>query len=178
MIPLMGNGTFSMMQAEHYWYKSVRTDTGDQAANVVFGYEMPGTADSLVFIFSGEVLQMGSTDNPAAWDLAKFYGWKNPQTGTLDTFIAWAQAAALAAPYPAFFQDPTVQTAFAEYYDLPKFQSAFENSNGVSARNLPWYPTFNIAVGDRVQAMLLGQASPKDTLSGLASDATNAAAGG
>ena len=46
---------------------------------------------------------------------------------------------------------------------------ATESTSGRS--NAPWYQPFQVKVGDRIHAMLLGQASPADTVKGLADDA-------
>jgi hypothetical protein len=59
---------------------------------------------------------------------------------------------------------------------MDKLQDAFENNTAaVSARVSPWYATFQTAVGDRIQAMLIGDATVDDTIAGLADDAVSAA---
>jgi multiple sugar transport system substrate-binding protein len=174
-VPLVANGKATFMMAEHYWLKSVRQQNGPESKNVVFSYTVPGTGNKTLYI--GEILQMGSTSNTAAWDLAKFYGWKDPKSGQYSTFESWASAASLAAPYPGFFQDPVVQQGYGDYFDLSKLLVMFQSSDGVGARNLPWYPGFQVNVGDRIHAMLLGQANVAATIAGLASDAKSAASG-
>jgi multiple sugar transport system substrate-binding protein len=178
-VPLMANGKATFLQAGHYWLKSIRTQAGSESANVVMSYKMPGAADSSnKSLVQGDVLQMGSTSNPDAWSLAKFYGYKDPKTNVMSTFESWAQAASLAAPYPAFFQDSNVRTNYGSYYDMDKLQTLFQNSDPLPTRILPWYAAFQVNVGDRIHAMLLGQASPAATIQGLASDAKAAASGG
>ena len=129
----------------------------------------------------GEVIQMGtkgegrSVDD--AWSLMKTYGWKD-NSGKYATFISWAKAAQLGAPYPAFWTDPEVVTAFGANYDLKALSDVFANGSDVQGgRNAAWYQTFQAKVGDRIHAMLLGQATPKDTVAGLAADAKAAQSG-
>jgi multiple sugar transport system substrate-binding protein len=43
---------------------------------------------------------------------------------------------------------------------------------------MPWYQPFQVKVGERIHAMLLGQASPADTAKGLADDAKSVQSGG
>ena len=129
----------------------------------------------------GEVLQMGNIadadEKAAAWDLMKYYGWKD-KNGKFSVFTQWAKAAGLAAPYPGFFTDPDVIAAFPSYYDLPMISKVFATgSKVVPARTLAWYPDFQAKVGDLVHPLLLGQATPKDTVAALTKAATDAQSG-
>jgi multiple sugar transport system substrate-binding protein len=129
----------------------------------------------------GEVIQLGTTaegrDLDNAWDLMKHYGWKNAE-GQYATFKSWATAAQLGAPYPGFWTDPEVVTAFGTNYDMPKLSDVFANGSDVQGgRNAAWYQTFQAKVGDRIHALLLGQANPADTVKGLADDALAAQGG-
>ncbi len=91
-------------------------------------------------------------------------------------FISWAQAAALLAPYPGLFKDDAFRSAFPEYYDMDQLETAFaDNSLRRVGPGRPLVPTFRTAVGDRIQAMLIGDASVDDTITGLADDAVSAA---
>jgi multiple sugar transport system substrate-binding protein len=108
----------------------------------------------------------------------KFYGWRD-QNGDLATFRSWAANGALAAPYPDFFTDPVVQASFGDYYDFEALADVFANrSDTVGIRSEGWYQPFQVQVGDRIHALLLGQATPADTVKGLADDAIAARAGG
>jgi multiple sugar transport system substrate-binding protein len=107
----------------------------------------------------------------------KFYGWKNP-AGQFQSFVDWAKAAGLAAPYPSFFTDPAVKAAFPSYYDLPMISNIFANgSEVVPARTLPWYESFVTTCGNLVQGMLIGQSTPAKTVTALASAAHHAKSG-
>ena len=140
---------------------------------------MPGrTGDTLQM---GEVIQMGTKATGQslndAWDLMKFYGWKD-ENGELRTFKAWAKAAALACPYPEFFKDPDVKASYGDFYDMDALSRVFETgSSVVGARSLAWYQPFQVFVGERIHAMLLGQATPAETVRGLADDALKARSG-
>jgi multiple sugar transport system substrate-binding protein len=180
---LMGSGDASFYVLHHYFLKIIRDLTAETATakdDVTIEYRIPGaTGDTLQM---GEVIQMGTQASGRtlddAWSLMQFYGWKD-QEGELRTFKAWAAAGALACPYPAFFEDPDVQASFGPYYDMPALADVFESrSSVVSARALPWYQPFQVKVGERIHALLLGQASAADTVTGLADDVRSSQAGG
>jgi multiple sugar transport system substrate-binding protein len=180
---LMGTGDASFYVLHHYFLKIIRDLVAADAPSkddVTIHYRMPGEAGNTLHM--GEVIQMGTqaTDRSLedAWDLMKFYGWKD-QNGELRTFKAWAAAGALAAPYPAFFEDPEVQASFGDYYDMAALADVFATkSSVVSVRAMPWYQPFQVKVGERIHALLLGQASAADTVTGLADDARSVQAGG
>ena len=77
-----------------------------------------------------------------------------------------------------FFKDPDVIASFPDYYDLPLISKTFETgSKVVPARTLPWYPDFQAKVGDVVHALLLGQATPQQTVEALTAAANSAQKG-
>ncbi|MER7282396.1 ABC transporter substrate-binding protein [Dactylosporangium sp. NPDC000244] len=173
-----GNSTFYTLH--HYFLQIIRTTEGPESKNVTISYRHPGITGKTLQI--GEVIQIGATAGGAraedAWKLLKFYGWKD-EAGKYSTFTSWAKAAALLGPYPGLFKDKDFLAAFPDYYDMSKLEDAFANqSDVVPARVAPWYAAFQVKVGDRLQAMLLGQAGVKDTVDGLAADAKNLAAAG
>lgn len=180
---LMGSGDSAFYVLHHYFLKIIRdlnAETATQKDNVTIAYRMPGAKGDTLQM--GEVIQMGtqatgrSLDD--AWSLMKFYGWKD-DSGELKTFKAWAAAAALACPYPAFFEDPDVKASYGDFYDMAELADVFGTKSAVvGARAMPWYQPFQVKVGERIHAMLLGQASPADTVKGLADDAKSVQAGG
>jgi multiple sugar transport system substrate-binding protein len=176
-VTAMAQGTSAFFELHHYFLKEIRVAAGPQSENVDMAYRSPGDAGKALQI--GEVVQMGANlegDRAQdAWNLLKHYGWKDGE-GSYSTFISWAESAALLAPYPGLFKEEAFRAAFPEYYDMDKLADAFENNTAaVSARVAPWYATFQTAVGDRIQAMLIGEASVADTIEGLSADATDAA---
>lgn len=170
-----GNAAFYVLH--HYFLTSIRALEGPQSANVK---QAPIGGENYTLQI-GEVLQLGQIEDEerrlSAWDLAKYYGWKDG-AGKFTVFRAWAESAGLAAPYPGFFTDPDVVAAFPDYYDLPALSKIFETgSKVVPARTLPWYPDFQARVGDVIHALLLGQATPQETVDAL-TQAALAAQGG
>ncbi|WIY52536.1 ABC transporter substrate-binding protein [Devosia sp. YIM 151766] len=173
----MAQGSAAFYVLHHYFLTSIRALEGPQSANVKLA---PIGGDNYTLQI-GEVLQLGQIDDEerrlAAWDLAKYYGWKDSE-GKFTVFRSWAEAAGLAAPYPGFFTDPDVIAAFADYYDLDGLSEIFDSgSKVVPARTMPWYPDFQARVGDVIHAMLLGQATPQETVDALTA-AANAAQSG
>lgn len=170
-----GNAAFYVLH--HYFLTSIRALEGPQSDNINLA-RIGGENFTLQI---GEVLQLGQIDDEerrlAAWELAKYYGWKD-SADKFTVFRSWAEAAGLAAPYAGFFTDPDVVAAFPDYYDLPALSSIFETgSKVVPARTMPWYPDFQARVGDIIHALLLGQATPQETVDALTA-AANAAQGG
>lgn len=177
---LMSSGDASFYVLHHYFLKIIRDYQAASSDDVTIAYRMPGAAGDTLQM--GEVIQLGtqatgrSLDD--AWSLMKFYGWKD-DSGELRTFKAWAAAGALAGPYPAFFEDPEVAASFGDYYDMAALAEVFASKSAVvGARSLPWYQPFQVRVGERIHALLLGQASPADTVAGLADDVRSSQAGG
>jgi multiple sugar transport system substrate-binding protein len=174
---LMAQGDAAFFVLHHYFLTSIRSLGGPESANVK---QSPIGGSNHTFQI-GEVLQLGQIDDEerrnAAWDLMKFYGWKDSD-GKFTVFNQWAKAAGLAAPYPGFFTDPGVIAAFPDYYDLPLISKTFETgSKVIPARTLPWYPDFQAKVGDIVHALLLGQSTPKKTVEDLTAAANSAKKG-
>ena len=177
---MMGTGDAGFYVLHHYFLKIIR-DLKDapEKDNVTISYRMPGRTGATLQM--GEVIQMGTKATGQslndAWDLMKFYGWKD-ENGELRTFKAWAKAAALACPYPEFFKDPDVKASYGDFYDMDALSRVFETgSSVVGSRSLPWYQPFQVFVGERIHAMLLGQATPAETVRGLADDALKARSG-
>jgi multiple sugar transport system substrate-binding protein len=173
----MAQGNAALFVLHHYFLTSIRSLGGPQSDNIKQG--PIGGANSTLQI--GEVLQLGQIDDTerrdAAWTLMKYYGWKD-DAGKFTVFNQWAKAAGLAAPYAGFFTDPDVIAAFPDYYDLPLISKTFETgSQVVPARTLPWYPDFQAKVGDIIHALLLGQATPQQTVDSLKTAALDAQGG-
>jgi multiple sugar transport system substrate-binding protein len=171
---MMAQGDAALFVLHHYFLTSIRSIGGPQSDNV---NSAPIGGDNFTLQI-GEVLQMGdigdADEKAAAWDLMKYYGWKDAN-GKFVVFNEWAKAAGLAAPYPGFFTDPDVIKSFPSYYDLPQISKIFESgSKVVPARTLAWYPDFQAKVGDIIHPLLLGQATPKQTVDALTQAAQNA----
>ena len=72
-----------------------------------------------------------------------------------------------------------VAASYGDYYDMAALSDVFATkSSVVGARALPWYQPFQVKVGERIHALLLGQASSADTVKGLADDVRSVQSGG
>jgi multiple sugar transport system substrate-binding protein len=165
---VLADGKAAFFTLHHYFLQGIRKANAAQSNNIFLSNWMPGKTGTTFLM--GEVIQMSAepTNLDNAWALAKFYGWKD-KNGELRTFKAWAKAAALACPYPAFFEDKEVQEAYGPGYDFPALVDIFKNrSDPVQARNAPWYPDFQVFVGDTIQELLQGKKTGKETSAALA----------
>lgn len=173
----MEHGTTAFLELHHYYLQIIRAAGGPQAKNIQLSYRPPGTTGATLQV--GEVLQMGThagNDAGRAWDLLRFYGWKDSHD-QYTTFIAWAKSLALLAPYPAMFKEPAWLKAFPGYYNVPALEEVHRNAEVVPTRVQSWYPAFQTSVGNRISSLVLGQATPKATMSGLVADAKAAKSG-
>ena len=163
----MQNGTAAFYVLHHYFLKLMNSGGGPEVEHLRIADRMPGS-DGKTFQM-GEVVQMADNANvDRSWELVKFYTWKD-QNGERSVHRSWAEAAALGAPYPDFFDDPVVQANYGDFYDFAQIKSMFaDNSDVVQARNQPWYSEFQTHVGDEVQRTLQGNLSPADCVSSLA----------
>lgn len=161
-----GNAAFFTLH--HYFLKPIREAGAKESGNIVLSDWMPGETGETFLM--GEVIQMSAEpiSLSAAWELAKFYGWKD-QNGEMRTFKEWAKAAALACPYPAFFEDAEVREAYGSFYDFDMLVDVFQNrSDPVQARNAVWYPEFQTFVGDTIHELLKGEKTGQETSAALA----------
>lgn len=171
----LADGKTAFFSAHHYFLQMVRDAAGPQSGNVLGMSSGFGTAKTLQ---AGEILQMGvidDTDRRAkAWDLMKFYGYKDDE-GRLPAFEQWAVAAGQLAPYPAFFEDRTIREAMSKTYDLEALKTTFENeSDPVPTRFEIWYPDFAAEVSPIIEDMLISSKDPKKALDSLAKAAQTA----
>lgn len=168
---MMAQGSASFFALHHYFLSSVRSLTGPEVENIELAIGAPQTLQI------GEVLQLGSVENPEAqrgsWDLMRYYSWTDSE-GRYRVPAQWAKAAGLVAPYPGFFKDPDVRAALPEYYDLTLLDRALESaSEVVPTRCAPWYPGFQAKAGDLIHGMLLGDNDPAETVAALADAAVD-----
>ena len=179
LITAMANGQGAFWIVDHYVMKNVVETAGPSSLDVLMVPPVGGNLKTLQF---GEVIQMGGKTSgearDAAWDLMKFYGWKD-KAGEFSTFRAWAVAANLLAPYPGVFADPEVRSAFGDYMNLPLIEEVFQSkSDNVPARILPWYPAFGTSAAEVLQKLILGQIEPKQAVTDLAAAVATAKQGG
>jgi multiple sugar transport system substrate-binding protein len=164
----MQEGKAAFYVLHHYFLKLMNDAGGPEVQNLKIADKMPGASGKTFQM--GEIVQMNA--EPASlsdtWDLIRFYTWRD-KNGERVVHKTWANAAALAAPYPDFFEDADVQAAFGSFYDFEQIKNMFENnSDVVQARNQPWYNEFQTHVGDEVHRLLKGEMEPKDIVQSLA----------
>lgn len=179
LITTVANGQGAFWIVDHYVMKNIVETAGPSSMDVAMVAPVGNGLKTLQF---GEVIQMGGETageaRDAAWDLMKFYGWKD-KAGEFSTFRAWAVAANLLAPYKGVFEDAEVRAAFGEYMNLPLIQEVFQTgSDNVPTRTAPWYPAFGSAAAEVLQKLILGQIDPKAAVAGLADAVTTAKQGG
>lgn len=166
-----GDATFYCMH-DYFMRYLHETKNAPETPNVEILYRMPGASGNT--FMAGDIIQMGTQMSEAsvkdAWDLMKFYGWKDRE-GKYTTFKAWGALMSAGTPYPALFKDPEYRASMGPGYNMDELARVYETSDPVGPRSAPWYATFQIKVGDRLHAMLLGQATPAATVAALASDA-------
>lgn len=174
----LADGVTCFFDAHHYFLPIAKAEKGKYAADLLETSSGFGVNKTLQ---AGEILQMGKISNAdrreKAWDLLKFYGFKD-ENGKFPAFNEWAKAAGLLAPYPEFFDDEEIAQVMSEHYDFADLRATFENqSDPVPTRFEPWYPDFGNQVADAIQDMLVNNAEPKATIQKLA-DAAVAAKNG
>ncbi|MBO9523508.1 MAG: carbohydrate ABC transporter substrate-binding protein [Nocardioidaceae bacterium] len=178
LITTMSSGKAAFWIVDHYVMKNLVEAKGSASQDLVMVQPTSGTK-TLQF---GEVIQMGAKTSgkaaDAAWELMKYYGWKDPN-GQFATFRAWAKSANLLAPYPGVFADPEVRAAFGDYMNLPLIQQTFESgSELVPARTRSWYSAFAAQAGDVLQQLIVGKLEPSAAKGELAKAVSSAKSGG
>ncbi len=165
---MMATGKAAFYVLHHYFLKLIHDAGGPEVDNLKIADAMPGASGKTFQM--GEVVQMAGEPQsvPDSWQLVKFYTWRD-KDGNRTVHKTWAKAAALAAPYPDFFDDPDVQKSFGTFYDFKQIKNMFENnSDVVQARNQPWYNEFQTFVGDDVHRLLKGEIDAKTIIKDLA----------
>lgn len=175
---LLGTGEATFFTLHHYFMPIIKgLKNAPEAANIAIDYDrMPGASGKMFMMAA--MVQMGSkatgSAGDAAWSLMKYFGWKDAN-GNMPAFEAWAKFAQLGAPYPAFWKDPAVVAAFSPNFDVPKLIDVFENKAVVQpTRTARWYAQWQATLGDRMQAMISGQATPQATIDAIVADVKTA----
>lgn len=171
----LANGHTAFFSAHHYFLQIVKNAAGSHSEHSAAMSSGFGTNPTLQ---GGEILQMGriedATRRNQAWDLMKFYGYKDEE-GNLPAFEQWAVAAGQLAPYPAFFENETIRKEMGKTYDLDGLKDVFDRqSDPVPTRFEIWYPEFANQVSPIIEGMLINKDGPKATLDKLAEAARSA----
>ncbi|QPC44355.1 extracellular solute-binding protein [Kaustia mangrovi] len=140
---------------------------------------MPGTTNDTVLV--GHALLAMSTrersdaELEAAWELVKFYGYKN-KAGEFAVHKKWVEKANLPVPFPAIYDDPEVKAAIMKWMYEPYAEESygwlFAGRRRAMAPNMlkaPWYQEWDAAMHDMIADELLqsGSMTPKEVVVAL-----------
>ena len=109
-------------------------------------------------------------DTKRAWNLMKFYGWKNSK-GEYQTHKKWVAKANLEVPFPAIYSDPESKAAIMKWMYPPlaeqEYQWLFEGRKRALAPNVlkaPWYQEWDAVMHDMISndVLLKGTKKPVD----------------
>jgi len=165
---MMQEGEACFYNLHHYFLKGIVEAGGKESKNVVLGPWEPGKTGQCMLI--GEVLQLsGRTPDPdRAWELLKFYSWKNKK-GEYYVPKTWALAAGLLEPYKGFYQDKEIVDSFKSWTDWNLLMDIVQKkSRNVSVRQQVWYPEWRTEAGPLLHKMILGEIPVKDAIQKLA----------
>lgn len=160
----MQEGRSAFFNLHHYFLKGIQESGAVEGKNVVLGPHIPGKAGTTLHI--GEVLQMsGNTPDPGrAWELLKFYSWKN-KAGEYHVPTTWATAAGLLVPYKGFFESQEIIDSFKPWIDWDLLIDIVENKSKIeTVRMQVWYPDWRTESADVLHGMLLGNVSVDDAI--------------
>ena len=99
----------------------------------------------------GEVVQLGgrTPDKDRAWELIKFYSWKNKE-GEYYVPKTWALEAGLLVPYKGFFKDQEIIDSFNKWCDWERLIDIVENKSKIeTVRMQIWYPDWQATVNGK-----------------------------
>jgi len=138
--------------------------------------QMPGATHETVLV--GHALlctgnhERSDADRLRAWELMKFYGWKD-KAGNYHTHKRWAMKADLPIPYQSVYEDPEVKAALLAWMhpgaaeEQLKWQTEGRaKSLGPNVLKTPWHQEWDTFTWDLIRNDLLaeGSATPKDVV--------------
>ncbi|HEB31479.1 MAG TPA: carbohydrate ABC transporter substrate-binding protein [Spirochaetes bacterium] len=173
---MMQEGQAAFYNLHHYFLKGLVEADAKESANITFGPWEPGKTGTGLLI--GEVLQLGgnSPDQDRAWELLKFYSWKNKE-GEYHVPKTWAIEAGLLEPYKGFYKDQEIVDSFKNWIDWDQLMDIVNNKSEVmKVRQQIWYPEFRTEAAPLLHKMILGEVSTDDAIEQIADIARNAKA--
>ncbi len=165
---MMQEGHAAFYNLHHYFLKSIVEAGAKESGNVVLGPFEPGKTGACLLI--GDVIQMsGTTPDPErAWELLKFYSWKNKE-GDYHVPKTWALAAGLLEPYKGFYEDQEIVDSFKKWIDWDILMDIVNNKSIVQpVRFEVWYPEWRIEAAPILHKMILDEIPVKDAIQQLA----------
>jgi multiple sugar transport system substrate-binding protein len=161
-------GRSAFFNLHHYFLKGIQESDAPEGKNVVVGPQIPGKTGTTLHI--GEVLQMGGTtpDPERAWELLKFYSWKNA-AGEYHVPRTWALEAGLLVPYKGFFENQEIQDSFKSWIDWDQLIEIIEDKSKIEpVRMQIWYPDWRTESANILHNMLLDNISVDDAIAEIA----------
>jgi len=161
---MMQQGKSAFYNLHHYFLKSIVAAGGKESANIKLGPWEPGKSGKVLLV--GDVIQMSGTtpDKTRAWELLKFYSWKN-RDGSYFVPKTWALSAGLLEPYKGFLADKEIQDSFKKWIDWDTLMDLVNNKSIVEqVRFQVWYPNFKDDVVPILHKMVIGDIAAKDAI--------------
>jgi len=157
-------GRSAFFNLHHYFLKGIQESDAKEGKNVVLGPQIPGKAGTTLHI--GEILQMGGNtpDPERAWELLKYYSWKNAK-GEYHVPRTWALEAGLLVPYKGFFENQEIIDSFKSWINWDQLIDIVKNKSKIeTVRMQVWYPDWRTEVADVLHNMLLDNISVDDAI--------------
>ena len=171
LVLAMQEGKAAFFNLHHYFLKGIRESGAKESENVILAPKEPGKTGTTLSI--GEVLQLGSNtpDPDRAWELIRFYSWKD-KGGNYTVPKAWGLVAGLLEPYKGFLSDPEIVESFKTWIDWDVLMNILNNqSSPEPVRSQGWYTEWRSEAADILHSMLLKEISVVDAIQQLTDSA-------
>ena len=165
---MLQEGRSAFFNLHVYFLKGIREAGAKESSNIILGPQIPGKTGMTLQI--GEVVQLGGNtpDPDRAWELIKFYSWKN-KDGEYYVPRTWALEAGLLVPYKGFFKDQEIIDSFKEWIDWDLMLDIIENKSKIeTVRMQVWYPDWRTESSTVLHKMILGDIPVKDAIQQVA----------
>jgi ABC-type glycerol-3-phosphate transport system substrate-binding protein len=173
---MMQEGQAGFYNLHHYFLKGLVEAGAKESENIIMGPWEPGKTGTCLLI--GEVLQLGgrSPDTDRAWELLKYYSWKDKK-GEYHVPKTWALAAGLLEPYKGFYEDSEIVDSFKPWIDWDLLMDIVQNRSQIMrVRQQVWYPEFRTEAAPVLHKMILAEIPVKDAIQQIADIAKEAKA--
>jgi multiple sugar transport system substrate-binding protein len=172
LVVAMQEGKAAFFNLHHYFLKGIREAGAKESENVILAPREPGKTGTT--LPEGEVLQLGGNtpDPDRAWQLIKFYSWKD-KDGNYTVPKAWGLEAGLLEPYKGFLADSEIVDNFKKWIDWDMLMNILNNqSSPEPVRSQTWYSEWRSEAADILHSMLLKETSVAEAIQQL-TDAAN-----
>jgi multiple sugar transport system substrate-binding protein len=172
-VVMMQEGRSAFFNLHQYFLKSINEAGAKESGNVALGPQVAGKDGTTLQI--GEVVQLGgrTPDPDRAWELIKFYSWRNKE-GEYYVPKTWALEAGLLVPYKGFFKDQEIIDSFSTWCDWDLLIDIIENKSKIeTVRMQVWYPDWRTEASTVLHKMILEEISVDDAIQQVADIAVN-----